>query len=136
MSNENGDGGDSFFPPLFPYNATQPFHSHSPHTSPRFKISLLLFIIIVTNVVFVRFVRIFSCPCSSIPDLGQWVGHSVPLFKFDTKSDFWQMIHFKHLKKEKQKGNMTKRQNNKKTKKQKGKKTKLQNDNDKKTKWP
>ena len=53
--------------------------------TPNVKLSLLLFC---------------SCPGSSTPDLGQsggLVGKWVPLFNFDTKSDFWHLRPFRHL---------------------------------------
>ena len=41
--------------------------------------------------------RIFSCPGSSIPDLGQSLTDWVPLLNFDRKSDFWDLRPFRHL---------------------------------------
>ena len=41
---------------------------------------------------------IFSCPGSSILDLGQWVTGSLPLLNFDTKSDFLHLRPFRQAK--------------------------------------
>ena len=57
---------------------------------------------------------LFSCPGSSMPDLGQ----SLPLLNFDTKSDFWYLRPFRHLIK------VMSIQKDKKTKLQNGKKKK------------
>ena len=74
--------------------------------------------------------NVFSCPGSSIPDLGQWVSEwvsqSLPLLNFETKSDFWHLKLFRHLIRvmSRQKDKKTKRQTDKNRKRQKDKKDK------------
>ena len=84
---------------------------------------------------------IFSCPGSSIPDLGQWVTHSLTdchfriltqrvTFETSDPSDIWsewcQDKKTKRQKDKRQKDKKTKRQRDKKKKRQKNKKTKRQ----------
>ena len=67
--------------------------------------------------------RIFSCPGSSIPDLGQSLTDWVPLLNFDRKSDFWDLRHMIRVMFDK-KMKRQKRQKSKKAKRQKDKEQK------------